>query len=582
MSRWTLILLVLLVGGLGYLAWRQSARDRAYTQNATVALFPGLTEGDVTAVRLEVVERDVQARFERDPRFGWRMTDPVAVRAEATLLDAIVRAALMRAGTPVSEEELDPVRLGLSPPRMTLELESKDGVRHRVEFGALDLDGSRVNARVRGKVLRTLRDVETLLDADLQQFQSRSATTLDPRDIVEFKRSGNVRRPEDLVPRPMTLEAAIDGDRWRMSKPFDVLLDPAQMSLLCSAIAGLRFEGFVESGGASLAALGLDPPALAFELTDARGETQRLRFGQPDPRRPDRWLGLSDMDTSPWRPTDGLVFSLADDPIALVDHRFHRLPIAEIDHVTLTTPQTVTRLEKTMLGWTVSESRTGSNVFDEPVAADARKVTDFLGRVERTEFKLFVPDTAFDPAERRASIEFSARGTVARLQLGGEHATGGVRALRDPDALVGVVDDFVLELAQSRASAFWSDAIYDVDEVTLVKLALEHAGHVRAYGRDRTGVWVEKDRTSEARELRPVLDPLVFLRAARHLDSLAPPIPDPLVVRWTLSNELTETLTLGRVAIDGVDTVVCDRAGRRSVLAKPELLDQLTAIVDRR
>lgn len=578
MSRWTILVLVALVAGLGFLAWRQTQRDAAYTQEAQVALFEGWNEARVTALRLEVVQRDVQARFERDPKGGWIMTDPVRVRAEAGVLDPLVRSVLARTGTPVPEQDADPAKLGLEPPRMVLELLAADGARQRIEVGALDLDGQRVHVRARGRVLRTLRDFETLLDSNLDQFKSHAATTIDARDVVEWHRRGRVWRPDDTAPVDVAMDAVIDGDRWRVTSPVLALLDPLQMSLLCGATAGLRFEEYVETGGSGPAGMGLDPPELRIELASLDGRKAALLFGRPDAKRPNRWVGMLEGETNVWRVPDGLVFDLAAPVEDFLDHRVHRVPVADVDRIQLSTTEHEVLLQKGLLGWVVSQARAGSDTFDKPILADKRKVDDFLAKLERVEIRAFLRGATFDPAERRATLRLSARGAGVEVAFGREHDAGGVRLLRDGDGLVGVIDDSVFELVRTPAGGFWSSSVYDLDEVTTTRLELTRGDRTRTYERNR-GTWTESGRTNEARELTTVLDPLVFLRAARHLDSLAPPPEDPIRVRWTLASGVEKVLVIGRVPVDGTPTVVCDHEGRRSVLERQDLHDALSAIV---
>lgn len=581
MNRLTLISLLAFVAGLGFLAWRQSRSDANYIKDQDVPLFPGLDASAVTAVKIDHVEHDQQMRFERDPTSGWMMVDPMRVRAENGILDLLVKSAVERRATPVGASEAgDLEKLGLSPARIVFGLETSAGVKQEIKVGAVDLDRNRVHVLVDGKVLRAVRDFETLLELGLDEYQSHFALTFDPRAVVELHRRGTMRFADTAAAIDVTLDALLENGEWRSTAPVEALLDPVQMAIMVQGGAGLRFEHVVPTAGAPLSALGLDPPALTIEYKTAREESAKMLLGPADPSRPDQWNGTVSGDMSVWRiPWDVAEF-LAVRIDALIDKRFHRMPNDEVASIHLSSKTGEIKLTRSALGWAIEEASPGSSIFGPPMIADPKKVGDFLGALREVEVRKFIVERAtLEPSEVQEVMRLTTKsGATVVGSFGGAHSTGGVRFQREGDGIIGVVDESFQELARTSAQTFWSTTILETSEIAVVSLTLSRGEASRTFARDRAGIWVEQGRTSEAKELHALLDPLLFLRARRHLASLAPNIEAPIRVRWTLSQG-ERVLDFGRIPIDGVPTAVCDFEGRRSVLERPDLVDKLESLL---
>jgi hypothetical protein len=527
------------------------------------------------------VERGAQLGFERDPRRGWMMVDPVNVRAEGSFIDQLVSIAVTRRGTPVDEAEIDLKKLGLDPPRFILELITDTGARHRIDVGATDLDRNRVNVLARGRVLRAIRDFETLLDIMPEEYQSHSATAMDPREVVEVRRKGLVLEPDTEKPFDIALDARLEDGEWRSTAPVRGRLDPLAMSLIVQNTAGLRFDHLVDTAGAPLAELGLDPPDMRFELVSARGERVELLFGRKPNPQATFWNGTRVGDPSVWSVPGDQALALAVPIEDLLDRRLHRFQRGEIDGLQLSTAEREVRLERRANGWIVAEARAGSSVFGPPLAADPRKVSDLLGALENTTFRVFLVGATLDEGEAREAIHVRAGGMSMGGAFGRAHETGGVRFQREDETVAAVVEESFQELVRTTPQMLWSNSILDVTEVEAKGLVLRRGDDEIEWQRDRYGVWVRKGRTNEAKELHAVLDPLLFLRASDHLESRSGELGDPIEVRWQLDpggQKLERKLVVGLLEIDGVPQVVCDFEGRRSVLQRQDLHEKLRAL----
>jgi hypothetical protein len=423
-----------------------------------------------------------------------------------------------------------------------------------------------------------------------------------PRDVIELHRGGVVLQPDETKPTDLTLDALLEEGLWRATAPVVALLDPLAMSLVLQNTAGLQFDHVTDTAGASPATLGLDPPMMTFELGTVGGETVRMHFGPKGTNLLGMWNGTLAGDPLVWSMAGSQALALAADVTELFDRRLHRFPQGEIDGVQLSTPEREVRLEKNAYGWTVVEARAGSRVFGPARTADPRRVADLLTALDRVEFRAFALDAPFEPQEKRGAVHVRARDASAGGTIGADHATGGVRFQRDGETLVGVVEESLIELVRTSAQDLWSTTVIEIPEVEATRLVLLRGEREIVYERDRYGVWVMKGRTNEARELHAVLDPLLFLRASRHLESTSAALEDPIELHWHRSSgELV--IRIGVVTVPGAAKdgggasnssgdaaadpagaverlVVVDHDGRRSVLQRQDLHELLVRLFE--
>jgi hypothetical protein len=584
----TLLVLALVVGALAYLALRQSKVDDAALAERDVPLFEDLDENQVVAVRIENVARDLHMRFERDGRGGWQLTDPLVAPAERTPLDLIVQAAVARRGAVVpADEARDLSKLGLDPPRFVLDVESHvagGSARQRAEFGAADLDGQRIFVRTRGRVLRVLRDLEPLLDMELHELRSSSVSDVDARDVVELHRQGSVPLSGEGPGLDATLDAVADGGVWRATAPVTGILDPAVMAMYAQSTATYRFEKVFDEGQRSLASMGLDPPELTIRLETIRNETVELVFGRTGTQRQGGWLGTRKGHGPVWEISGQDVRFLAAPVEDFLDHKLVRLRRSAIRRVELSTPSGEVRLVRGPRGWTVESARAGSSVFGPPAAAESGAIEDLIGDLERYELAEFRRSLAWDagPAPHRYRIEAEDGETGGTFGAPYTDATGSsaVRFQRAGETAVALGSAEILERLARPPQQFLSLRLLDTVESELSTIALSGEGRERRYARTPKGAWVVEGGDVEARELRGVLDALMFLKAREHVTGDArAPLRAPITVTLSTPAGVRGTFTVGRAdGPDGERTEV-EIEGRRSVLADAGLHARLAAIL---
>lgn len=585
-TTWILALCVLL---LGFVTWWQTSREGAASAEMDLALFEGVDKDRVTALRVENIERDIHMRLERDAQGRWTMTDPVTTPADEGLANFLLQSALDRHATPVPERESDVHKLGLEPPRIVLEIEEAlvgERKRSRIELGGLDPDGQRVNVRVRGRLVRALRDLDTTLSRPLDDFKSHSAMAVGTRDIIELHRRGRMVREGETSESDLTLEALLDGATWRITAPVQAALDPMGVSLWISGAADLRIENYVDQGSLLLSQFGLDPPEMSVELGLAQGDEHRLRFGRPGHAPGGAWYCTR--EGQPWVWTlDARAVNLLSVPIEdLIDHRLLRLARSAIDGLTLRSLERELHLSRRARDWQVAARVTGERSYGPPVPADTGKVEDILARIDRTEFVSLLLNEKLEEKDARGALHVEAGPETAGGIFGGE-VTGdkggkAVRFRRDGDNLTALCDPSLFDLVRIPVEELWSLRLRETIEVDQRELKLSGAGTSRSFVHGSKGLWTHPDLAVEARELHEVLDSLLFVRAARHLPrGRSAVLQDPVQVEFTDTNQKKSSYVIGQApeAAGGTLVVQIEVDGRRAVLMDQELHRKLLSIL---
>lgn len=588
MSRQTTLWLTLLLALLATLVWWQQGREEEGDFATDRALFPGIDPALVRSIRVDHLERGVQVTLERDAQGGWYLSDPLVYPADLGVVQQLLQMIGRARGMPVIEEQRDPARLGLDPPRAILEVETVAGtdaegasvpaVKARVELGALDLDGVRVNVRADGHLLRALRDLDTTLDREVHDYRSHRALDLPPRAVALLHRTG--RWQEDLAREPVDLElhAYREGRFWRSSAPRAAWLDPLEVEVLLLGTVGLPIDAFVDDAPVGLEPYGLHEPTLRVDLRTAEGDGEDLLVGRPD--RESSWFAMRAGAPHVWRVAPEGVAPLTRPFEELLDRRLLRILRDEVTALVLRTGADELRLTRAGEdAWRLRVVR-GDVIAVEDAPADARRVDDALARLEQLELTSFLLDAAQDPADFDQELLVEAGGAVFGGRIGGpvvdEKGDHALLFQRVDEDVVATVDPWVGEFAAARAEDLLDRRLVDVAEIDLVGLRLEHGGTARAFERSDRGRWSPRGEEGEARALLPVLDPLLFLRAERYLAPDVAPAPgDPVTVTFLRRDGTAAAVTIGA---DGRGGSVARLGGRTALLSVADLHERLLAL----
>lgn len=583
MSRATLLGLALLFGLLGLVAWWQLEREQAGEFLLELPLFEDLAREEISAFVIDNLERTVQVRFES--RQGeWWITDPLETRADLGVIERLFEIVERHLGVVVAPEQADPRELGLDPPRATFEVIAQRGgesVRQRIEIGRRDLGDSGLFVRVRGRILRTLTSLDTQLDKELVDYRSKRIIELNAESIVEIHRVGRYQPALDAEPIDLTLSALREGASWRLLQPYEAALDPMAVAFLVAGTARLQIERYVEDAPPEVARYGLDQPDISIELVDSLGRRATVQLARRGFEGD--WFATREDRRAVYTVSGEESPSLFLPVQTMFDSLILRLAREEIDGLRLATPERELHLVRGARGWTVSERSAAAQAAAAPRPADAQRVDALLARLEGAELLAFLPDEAFPLDAPRLAVFVEARGHTFGGRLGPEALDLEGRPARifqrHGDEVLALVGPWLAELAATPLEALLDPRLVTVEEIYLSALRIEGAGALSRFVRDERGRWSRAGEDAEALELLPLLDPLLFLRAAEHLDAGASvPLEQPLRVVFEHADgrEVAYTLGLGagpdgalraEVELEGVRAVLREGALHRRVLA---------------
>ncbi len=283
----TLLILLVIVLGLGAFIWfyeRELPSSEERTAQAKKVL--DLEKEDVTSVSIESkvgtvhLERipaakkdEKDAKDEKDeeeaaePAAEWRMTRPLASRADAFAVDRLLDevAGLEKTRT---LEDVDPKDVGLDKPRATLRLATKEGEKV-LAFGAEVPPGGSLVAGFKGaKDAYVVGDtILTDLEKDPGDWRDKLMFRGDREAVRRITLTGAAEGPVVLVKRPAGF--------W-MERPVADRADRDLVDGLLSDLTGLTAERFV-AGSRPLAELGLAPPRDVVEVA-FQGVTPPVRI----------------------------------------------------------------------------------------------------------------------------------------------------------------------------------------------------------------------------------------------------------------------------------------------------------------
>jgi hypothetical protein len=289
----TLLILFVVVLGLGAFIWfyerkLPSSDERAENAKKVVAL----KKEDVQAVTLEtshgkvVLERAVSpapAEGKKDdkkdgeeepqgpPASDWKLTQPMAARADAFAVDGLLDAVtgLQKSRT---LDKVDRAATGLDKPRATVRLKTADG-ETVLRLGAQVPTGSELIAGVDGRSAAYV-----VSDSILTQVDREPGTW---RDRQLFKAS------REAVSR-ITLTGAAGGpvvltqkdNVFHLERPLADRADREKTDNLYADLSGLTAEKFIDDPHPP-AELGLQPPRAVVEVAFAKGDPVRIEIGGP-------------------------------------------------------------------------------------------------------------------------------------------------------------------------------------------------------------------------------------------------------------------------------------------------------------
>jgi hypothetical protein len=390
----------------------------------------------------------------------------------------------------------------------------------------------------------------------------------------------------------LSFDALVADGAWRATAPVTGLCDPLAMAIYVRGVAGYRHEGEFDQGQRALSALGLDPPEITVTFGTTGTEVVEVLLGRTGGAdRTGGWLGTVRGSGIAWQlpGEDAQFFAL---PLAdLLDHRVVRARRSAVQVLELRAPDGVVRFERAGRGWTCASAPAGAEALGAAEPAEPGVVEDLLGALEAYELAEFVPGRAFEPGDAPLAFRVEGQDGQAAGTFGARttDAQGLARVWfqRAGETAVALGDPAILESLAVDPEAALALLMLQADEARTGAIVVRGAGSERRYERDTGGRWLRAGEREEARELRPLLDALLFVRAARRL-----PAAEALPLERRIEVELVpldasrggtggEPLryALGLVPRDGAPRAEIDVGGRRGVARDADLHARLVALL---
>jgi hypothetical protein len=322
-----ILFLTLLVVGifffLGNKNQNQSAAPTAQTPPGQGQKLIDLQSAQVTGITITDADGNRTSVHQDGP--SWKMTDPLAAPAVDWQTQDLIRTIcdLRSQGRPDST----PSDSGLDKPRYTVDLISNDGKSTRLVIGNSTNIGDVMYAQIDGGDVNLIDSslAKTLKTAgdDLRDKHLLSSSTADYKQIR-------------ITTSTQTLELQKEGDRWLITKPYNMPGDSESISSLITAITGTEATEFVKSDSDELPYARFDHPTLQIWLSADAPTTQAatqpptgvtLTIGAPDSLAKDHYFA----ETS-----DGLIAKIAKS--SLDDLQKSPLDLRDRDVVTIAAP----------------------------------------------------------------------------------------------------------------------------------------------------------------------------------------------------------------------------------------------------
>jgi hypothetical protein len=273
----TLIVLLcaILLGGVYYyLNWKSGKAEKAPADTPKAAF--AIQASDVASIAVAHPAKPDQPLIKISRAGGnWQIAQPVETAADSSVVDQSIDNL---ASARITQTEPDtPDRLkafGLDPPKVSVELQLKNGAKHTLLIGDKVFDGSSVYAIVDGaKSVSVLPDsVLTSSDKSLDDFRDHTILHITSDQVASF----TLKNPSG------ELALTKSKDQWAFTKPADTRADQDSISAVLTAIQTGKFTGVGGEKPDDLGKYGLASPAVNLTATDDTGKKSTLLVGKKE------------------------------------------------------------------------------------------------------------------------------------------------------------------------------------------------------------------------------------------------------------------------------------------------------------
>jgi len=249
-GRSTLLLLAVALGLGAYIWFVEMKRDPSDDEPPKDRVFTGLDAANITLLTVRASNGDVTTLERQD--VGWRMTAPVAARADAPEVSGVTsNLASLDISRVVDEAPADLAPFGLAEPRLSIAFTTETG-QQTLLVGERTATGGDLYAKLEGqsRVFLIPSWLESSLDRTTFQFRDKSIVELDRTKVERLS----------IIGVPGTIELQRDGDRWRLLQPLKARADAGAVDTLLTRLASGEMQAIVAEEPATLDVYGLRPP----------------------------------------------------------------------------------------------------------------------------------------------------------------------------------------------------------------------------------------------------------------------------------------------------------------------------------
>ena len=282
-------LMTALCGAVAVAVWQEnSSVARLERKEAAQKLFAATSLTDVKSVALTTPQQTLTLEHRGTGDDGWRLITPLAVLAEGTTVESMVKAAVdLRTtgrvggagpdddGTHPAATPADLSLFGLAPPRYTLTLTDPNGQSQTLLVGKKNaFDGSLYVKRAdQTEVALVPSAFAYQLDQDLYKLRDKRPFTFD----------NNAVKTLEVTPRHGTayrIERR-GADAFALTAPLQAAADEAFVSVLLTSLTSMRASHFVaeDASKVDLGHYGLADPTVRATLTLQDGTQVALSLG---------------------------------------------------------------------------------------------------------------------------------------------------------------------------------------------------------------------------------------------------------------------------------------------------------------
>ena len=462
----------------------------------------------------------------------WRLTAPVAARADAGAVDRLLGGlADMKRGEVITEQDraqrkTQLAEYGLETPRCSVALDlggRKQTVlfgRHAPVGGALYLKDA-----ARGEVIATDATVTNTFPANVVALRDRALLSGTAFDVKRLDLRGGGRLVQ--------LAKNEKGD-WQMQQPLVARADRAAVQGVLDAIFEWKVADFAADGVADVSLYGLDENAVKVTLNAGdKADEQVLLVGKQ--------AGTNAAQVFACTPPEKSVYAVSTDALAKVhsqindlrDRRLFTLSGYDIAAIRVQQGEKKLELKKDAQGeWSITQPR--------PAKADGARVQDFVTQLTGVKIEDFLDQSApnpgalglAEPAWRVTLLKAGAAGATnapAKAVPGEESQTllvsiqprpaGRVAARMEHEATPYEIPAAALTNLTAEPLAFRSRDILLLNSGDVLKLALVRGGATqvveRAAATNDFAVVAPAKGPADRALVADVLSTFCFLRAQR-------------------------------------------------------------------